>query len=116
LADPEIDVEARATVDALWEPVRQARALAQRPDDPVGDAQVVAHQVELRLAALREVDALGARDADGPLADLEVDGDTAVGLIVVHPPCLFDHRPPTGRRRGRRLMAGRRRSGSRRMP
>ena len=48
------------------EAVQHARPLAQRADDPVADAHVVLGEVELGLAAGREVDAVRARDPHGP--------------------------------------------------
>ena len=61
-------------VDAVGEAVQHARPLAQRADDPVADAQVVAGEVELGLAARREVDPVGAarsgRSARRPRARL----------------------------------------------
>ena len=46
-------------VDAAREAVQHARPLAQRADDPVADAHVVAGQVELGLAPRREVHPVG---------------------------------------------------------
>ncbi len=51
-------------VDAGREAVQHARPLAQRADDPVADGDVVVREVELRLAALGEVHAVRAGDAD----------------------------------------------------
>ena len=61
-------------VDAAREAVQHARPLAQRADDPVADAHVVAGEIELRLAARGEVDPVGTRDADRPALDLEFNG------------------------------------------
>ena len=66
-------------VDAVREAVQHARALAQRADDPVPHAHVVLREVELRLAAGREVDPIGARDPHGSPVDLELHGARLVG-------------------------------------
>jgi hypothetical protein len=51
----------------------RARPLEQRPDDPVPDGEVVADEVELRLAARREEHLVRIRDAHDALANLELD-------------------------------------------
>jgi hypothetical protein len=58
---------------AVGEPVQHARPLPQRAHDPVSDRQVVLHQVELGLAARREVHPVRIRDPDDALPDLELD-------------------------------------------
>ena len=65
-------------VDSARKAVQHARALAQRPDDPVPDAHVVPREVELRLAPRREIHAIGTRDANGSALDFELDG---IGLL-----------------------------------
>ena len=52
-------------VDALGIAVQHARPLAQRADDAVPDRQVVVDEVELGLAARREVHPVGIADAHG---------------------------------------------------
>ena len=59
--------------DALRLPLQLARPLVQRAHDPVADRDEVADEVELRLAAGREVDLVGVRDLDGAAPDLELD-------------------------------------------
>ena len=61
-------------VDAARKAVEHARPLAQRADDPVTDAHVVPGQVELGLAARREVHAVGAAYPDRSAGDLEFNG------------------------------------------
>ena len=60
--------------DAGGEAVQHARSVTQRADDAVGDGEVVAGQVELRLAARREVHALGVGQPHRAIADVELDG------------------------------------------
>ena len=60
--------------DAGGEAVQHARSVAQRTNDAVGDGQVVAGQVELGLAARREVHALGIGQAHRAVVDVELDG------------------------------------------
>ncbi len=59
-------------VDPAREAMQHARPLPQRADDPVADADVVAREVELRLAASREVHPVRAREAHRAIADLEL--------------------------------------------
>jgi len=61
-------------VDAVRESMEHAWTLAQRADDPVADAHVVPSEVELGLAARREIHAVGIRDPYGPAADVQLDG------------------------------------------
>ena len=53
-------------------PMQHARPLAQRPDDPLPHRQVVAGQVELGLAAGREIHPVRVGDAHRPVPDLEL--------------------------------------------
>jgi hypothetical protein len=50
-----------------------ARSLAQGVHDPRADGQVVVGDVELGRPQLREVLALGRREADGETVDVELD-------------------------------------------
>ena len=59
--------------DALRLPLQLAGALVERAHDAVADGDEVADEVELRLAARREVDLVRVRDLDDPAADLELD-------------------------------------------
>ena len=71
---------------ALGEPVHHARPLAQRVDDPVAHRQVVVDQVELGLAAGREVHPVGVGDPHVALADLDL--DRGRGRLGCHAPTL----------------------------
>jgi hypothetical protein len=55
-------LEERASLCAVREPLHEGRPPAGRPQQGLGDGEVVAHQVELGLAALREEDLVRARD------------------------------------------------------
>ena len=82
-------------VDAVGEAVQHARPVVERVDDPVGHAQVVVGQVELGLAAGREVDPVRVADLDDPVADLELD---PLGRHVGPPgPTLRAYGPVLGR-------------------
>ena len=59
--------------DAGGEAVQHARPVPQRPHRPVGDGDVVLREVELGLAAGREVDAVGVGDPHGAAVDLQLD-------------------------------------------
>ena len=48
------------------------RTLVQGADDPVADGDEVLHEIELRLAARREVDLVRIRDLDDAAPDLEL--------------------------------------------
>ena len=58
--------------DSGWEPVHHAGSLAQRAHDAIADRQVVADQVELGLAAGREVHPVRIRDPHRPVPDLKL--------------------------------------------
>ena len=58
---------------ALGEAVQHGRPLAQRPQDPVADGEVVVREVELGLTPLGEVDPVGGGDAHIAPPDVEVD-------------------------------------------
>ncbi len=59
--------------DAGGEAVQHARSVTERPHDAVGDGEVVAGEIELRLAARREVHAVGIGQPHRAIADLEHD-------------------------------------------
>ena len=59
--------------DAGGEAVQHARSVAERPHDAVGDGEVVAGEIELGLAARREVHAVGIGQPHRAIADLEHD-------------------------------------------
>ena len=63
----------RLSLGAVRMPLELRRPLAERSHDPVPDGQVVADEVELRLAARAEEDLVGVRHLDGALPDLELD-------------------------------------------
>jgi hypothetical protein len=65
-------------LDASREAVQHAGPFPQRAHDPVADADVVAGQVELGLAAGGEVHPVGAGDPHSPLAHLEINRRCAV--------------------------------------
>ena len=54
-----------------WEPLQEQRPAARRAHQRLGDAQVVANEVELRLAALGEEHLVGRGDPDLAAVDLE---------------------------------------------
>ena len=57
------------------EAVQHARPLVEGADDAVADAEVVVDEVELGLAARREVDPVGVGHPHHLVVDLELDGD-----------------------------------------
>ena len=61
-------------VDAGGEAVHHAGPVAQRPDDAVGDGEVVVGEIEFRFSARREVHPVGVRQAHGPAVDLDLRG------------------------------------------
>src|SRR2546423_15619428 len=63
----------RLALGAVRVPLELGRPLVERADDAVSDGQVMAHEVELRLAPLPEEDLVRVRDLDGPAAHLELD-------------------------------------------
>ena len=65
-----VDLLAR---DPVRKPPQLGRALAERPDDPVADRQVVVDEVALRVAGVGEQHLVGVRDLDGALSDLQLD-------------------------------------------
>ncbi len=58
--------------DTIREAVHNARPLVQRADNPVPDAHVVTSQVELGLAARREVDPVRAGDTNGVATNVQL--------------------------------------------
>src|SRR5215470_6249278 len=54
------------------EPVQHARPVAEGPDDPVANRDVVADQVKLGPSAGRKVHPVGVADPDRPLPDLDI--------------------------------------------
>src|SRR5215213_11884488 len=58
-------------VYAVRETVQHAGPVVQRVDDAVSDRQVVAREIELGLAPLREIDPIGVADLDDSITDLE---------------------------------------------
>ena len=64
-------LEERAALGAVREPLHQGRPPARGAQQRLGDGEVVPHQVELRLAPLREEDLVRARDRDLAPRDVE---------------------------------------------
>ena len=60
-------------LDAVGEAAKLCRPFAQRPHDPLADRQVVADEIELRLAAGRKEHLVRVRHLDDPLPHLELD-------------------------------------------
>ena len=60
-------------LDAVRKAAELRRPLAQRPHDPLADREVVADEIELRLAAGRKEHLVGVRHLDDPLPHLELD-------------------------------------------
>src|SRR5207302_3568087 len=70
--------------DALRLALELARPLVQRAHDPVPDGDEVVHEVELGLAARREVDLVRVRHLDGAAPELELDERRWHGRSIVN--------------------------------
>src|SRR5262249_43562143 len=73
-------LEERAPLGAVREALHQRRPPARSAHERLGDGEVVAHEVELRLAALGEEDLVRARDRDALPGDVD---DLLVGHRAV---------------------------------
>jgi hypothetical protein len=60
-------------LDPVGEATELRRPVAQRPDDPVADGEVVVDEVPLRVPGRGEEHLVGVADADGASADLQLD-------------------------------------------
>ncbi len=70
--------------DALRLAFQLAGTLVQCAHDPVADGDEVVHEVELRLAAGREVDLVRVRHLDGAAPELELDERRRHGRSIVN--------------------------------